>query len=303
MSRFGLIGAAGFIAPRHMRAIRDTQNELVVATDPHDAVGILDTFAPNATYYPEFERFQEYIAQANRDVDTAVDLVSVCSPNHLHRAHIAAAMRLGCDVICEKPLVPTSDDLKELRILEEETQQRVHTILQLRHHPAILELRERIRARGRLHDVNLTYVTSRGKWYAESWKADPARGYGVMTNIGIHFFDMLHFVFGDIQRVELHKINGKMAAGALHLDRANVQWMLSIDERDLPQHVRGHARTFRSVTVDGHEIEFSDGFTDLHTVSYDAILRGQGFGIDDAEPSILVTEELRKKALALGAST
>ena len=295
MKRFALIGAAGYIAPRHMRAIHETGNLLVSAYDPNDSVGVIDSISPESAFFTDFERFYEHANDLRRDPATALDVVSVCSPNHLHRAHIAAGLRLGCDVICEKPLVPTIADLEALRELERETGRRVYNVLQLRHHPAIIELRERVAAVAPDHrfDVELTYITSRGRWYFESWKGDPRKSLGVATNIGIHFFDMLHVLFGDLRHSELQVSTEAKAGGVLAFERADVRWFLSIDADDLPAHVRGRRPTHRVITVDGDTVEFSDGFTDLHTLTYAEILAGRGFGLEDARRCIATVEALR----------
>lgn len=282
MKNFALIGAAGYVAPRHMQAIRATGNELVAAYDINDNVGILDSYSTHCAFFTEFERFLEHAWRLRRQPGGAFDYVSVCSPNHLHSAHIVAGLHLGCDVICEKPLVPTPAHLDELREVEAETGRRVFSIMQLRHHPAILELRDRVvdAARGHKFDVELTYITSRGPWYMESWKGDPRRSFGVVVDIGVHFFDMLHLVFGRLERSVLHHIDDYKASGYLEYEKAKVRWFLSIDEADLPEEVRGHQRTYRVLTCDGEQFEFSNGFSDLHTVSYREILAGRGFGID-----------------------
>ena len=297
MKRFAIIGAAGYIAPRHMRAIRDTENRLVSAYDPNDSVGIIDSISPDSHFFTDFESFYEHAWDLKRDPATALDYVVVCSPNHLHRAHIAAGLRLGCDVICEKPLVPTVADLEALRALERETGKRVYNVLQLRHHDAIRSLKADVAATTRRYDVDLTYITSRGRWYFESWKGDPRKSFGVATNIGIHFFDMLHDIFGDLTDVELHHRDEARSAGFLRYERADIRWYLSVDANDLPDSVRGGQPTYRSITYDGHELEFSGGFTDLHTVTYEAILNGRGFGVDDAEACVRVVQRLRTQPI------
>ncbi|MDH0732159.1 UDP-N-acetyl-2-amino-2-deoxy-D-glucuronate oxidase [Pseudomonas sichuanensis] len=295
MKRFALIGAAGYIAPRHMRAIKDTGNELVSAYDINDSVGIIDSLSPQSEFFTEFERFNEHAWRLKRDPATALDYVSVCSPNYLHHAHIAAGLRLGCDVICEKPLVPTPEVLDELAQVERETGKRVYNILQLRHHQAILDLKEKVAREQRdgKYDVELTYITSRGKWYMESWKGDPRKSYGVATNIGVHFYDMLHFIFGKLQRNVVHFANDFKAAGYLEYEKARVRWFLSIDANDLPESVKGKKPTYRSITVDGDEMEFSEGFTDLHTTSYQEILAGRGYGIEDARHCVETVNTIR----------
>jgi len=298
LKRFALIGAAGYIAPRHMRAIKDTANELVSAYDINDSVGIIDSLSPQSEFFTEFERFIEHAWQLKRDASTALDYVSICSPNYLHHAHIAAGLRLGCDVICEKPLVPTPEILDELALVERETGKRVYNILQLRHHQAILDLKEKVagEARDGKYDVELTYITSRGKWYMESWKGDPRKSYGVATNIGVHFYDMLHFIFGKLQRNVVHFANDYKAAGYLEYEKARVRWFLSIDAQDLPDSVKGQKSTYRSITVDGEEMEFSEGFTDLHTTSYREILAGRGYGLEDARHCVETVNTIRSSA-------
>ncbi|WP_322359348.1 Gfo/Idh/MocA family oxidoreductase [Pseudomonas sichuanensis] len=298
MKRFALIGAAGYIAPRHMRAIKDTGNELVLAYDINDSVGIIDSLSPQSEFFTEFERFIERGWQLKREKSAALDYVSVCSPNYLHYAHIAAGLRLDSDVICEKPLVPTPEVLDELALVERETGRRVYNILQLRHHQAILDLKDKVvrLARDGKYDVELTYITSRGKWYMESWKGDPRKSYGVATNIGVHFFDMLHFIFGKLQRNVVHFSDACKAAGYLEYENARVRWFLSIDALDLPDSVKGKKPTYRSITVDGVEMEFSEGFTDLHTVSYQEILAGRGYGIEDARHCVETVSVIRSAA-------
>jgi UDP-N-acetyl-2-amino-2-deoxyglucuronate dehydrogenase len=292
---FALIGAAGYIAPRHMRAIHDLGHQLTVAYDINDSVGIIDSIAPQAEFFTQFERFQEFAQTLKRQPGAALDFVSVCSPNHLHHAHIAAGLRLGADVICEKPLVPTPELMDELARIEGETGRRVYNILQLRHHEAILKLREKVAAApaDTKFDVELTYITSRGKWYAESWKGDPRRSLGVATNIGVHFFDMLHFIFGRLQTNLVHHSAEASAAGFLEYERARVRWFLSIDANDLPAEVRGRKSVYRNIDIAGEQLEFSEGFTDLHTVSYREILAGRGYGLDDARHCIETVNVIR----------
>lgn len=300
MKRFALIGAAGYIAPRHMRAIKDTGNELACAYDINDSVGIIDSISPASEFFTEFERFYDHAWRLKRDPATALNYVSVCSPNYLHHPHITAGLRLGCDVICEKPLVPTAAMLDDLALVEKETGSRLWNILQLRHHQAIIALKDRVQSgkRDHKHDVELTYITSRGKWYMESWKGDPRKSFGVATNIGVHFYDMLHFIFGKLQRNVVHFVNEHKAAGYLEYENARVRWFLSIDANDLPDSVKGKKPTYRSITCDGAEIEFSEGFTDLHTVSYQSILDGKGYGIEDARHCVETVETIRTLALS-----
>ncbi|CAI8699488.1 MULTISPECIES: Gfo/Idh/MocA family protein [Pseudomonas] len=295
MKRFALIGAAGYIAPRHMRAIKDTGHELVCAYDINDSVGIIDSLSPQSEFFTEFERFYDYAWRLKRDPAIALDIISICSPNYLHHPHITAGLRLDCDVICEKPLVPTTAMLDDLSLTEQETGKRLWNILQLRHHQAIIDLKNRVQAekRAHKHEVDLTYITSRGKWYMESWKGDPRKSFGVATNIGVHFYDMLHFIFGKLQRNVVHYASDFKAAGYLEYENARVRWFLSIDADDLPVSVKGKKPTFRSITCDGVEIEFSEGFTDLHTVSYQAVLDGKGYGIEDARHCVETVETIR----------
>lgn len=301
---FALIGAAGYIAPRHMRAIKDLGHRLAVAYDVNDSVGIIDSISPQAEFFTRFECFQEHAQTLKRQPGAALDYVAVCSPNHLHHPHIAAGLRLGADVICEKPLVPTPELLDELGRVERETGRRVFNILQLRHHAAILALRDKVAAApaDTKFDVELTYITSRGKWYAQSWKGDPRQSFGVATNIGVHFFDMLHFIFGRLQANVLHHQAEASAAGFLEYERARVRWFLSIDARDLPAEVQGRQSTFRNIDVSGEQLEFSEGFTDLHTVSYREILEGRGYGLADARHCVEAVNVIRSaQPVAAGA--
>lgn len=295
MKNFALIGAAGYIAPRHMKAIKETGNLLSVAYDINDSVGIIDSISPQSEFFTDFERFYDHAYRLKRNDDTALDYVSICTPNYMHLPHITAALRLGCDVICEKPLVPTKEDLEELLLVEKETGKKVFNILQLRHHQAILDLKKQVEETPKddKYEVELTYITSRGKWYMESWKGDPRKSFGVATNIGVHFFDMLHFIFGKLEKNVLHYADNQRACGYLEYEKARVRWFLSIDANDLPEEVKGKQPTFRTITVDGDEIEFSKGFTDLHTVSYEEILAGRGYGLEDARFSVETVEYIR----------
>lgn len=294
---FAMTGAAGFVAPRHIKAIKDTGNRLVAAADPHDAVGVLDRYWFNVRFFTEIERFDRHLEKLRRGPEAdRVHYVSICSPNYLHDAHIRLALRVGADAICEKPLVINPWNLDALEELEEETGRRVYTVLQLRLHPDLIALRERIAAeRGTRHQVTLTYITARGSWYDVSWKGREDRSGGLVTNIGIHFFDLLIWLFGGVQHSELHLRQNKRMAGWLALERADVLWFLSAEAADLPFEAEPGVRTtFRSITVDGHEVEFSEGFSDLHTRIYEALLAGRGFGIVDARPSIALTADLRR---------
>ena len=296
---FALIGLAGYVAPRHLRAIRETGNELVVALDPNDSVGVVDSFFPDADFFTEFERFDRHVEMLRRSGSgREVHYVSICSPNYLHDAHIRFALRVGAHAICEKPLVLNPWNVERLQNLQEELGREIFTILQLRHHQAIIALKERVDAEpDRVFDVDLSYVTARGRWYGYSWKGDPEKSGGVATNIGIHFFDMLMWVFGGVRETVVHVSEPGRAAGRLTLERARVRWFLSIDGADLPEPTRRSGATaFRSISVDGEEVEFTGGFADLHTVSYGEILAGRGYGIEDARPSIEVVHDIRHAA-------
>jgi len=297
MKRFALIGAAGYIAPRHLQAIRDTGNTLVAALDRSDSVGILDRFFPEVNFFTEFERFDRHVEKLKRQGEGGqIHYISICSPNYLHDAHIRFAMRVGADAICEKPLVLNPWNIDALQEMEEETGRRVWTILQLRLHPALRELKRKIDQApvGKKYEIDLTYITSRGRWYAVSWKGDPGKSGGIATNIGIHFFDMLLWIFGAPVRQEVHLVSPEKAAGFMELARARVCWFLSLDPHDLPkQALDSGKRTYRSLTLDGQEVEFSDGFTDLHTEVYRETLAGRGFGLQEARPSIQMVHDIR----------
>lgn len=298
MKRFALIGAAGYIAPRHMGAIRDSGNELVAALDPNDSVGIIDSHFPNADFFTEFERFDRHVDKQRRE-GKGIDYVSICSPNYLHDSHMRFALRSDADAICEKPLVLNSWNIDGLIEIEKDTGRKVNTILQLRVHPAITELRERVRhaPKDKKHEVDLTYITSRGNWYLQSWKGEEKKSGGIACNIGVHFFDMLHFIFGELQENRVHLAEGTRAAGYLEYEHARVRWFLSIEINDVPKAVRGQGqRTYRSITVDGNEIEFSGGFTDLHTRSYQEILAGNGFGLEENRVAIETVSHIRNAA-------
>lgn len=299
MKNFALTGVAGFVAPRHLRAIRDTGNHLLAAADPHDGVGILDSYFPNALYFKECERLEQYLQGLSRlEENKRAHFLSVCSPNHLHASQIRMGLRAGADVICEKPLVLGPSVLDELSEIEQKEGKKVSSILQLRLHPAIRALKDEIsrqKSSGK-KDVVLTYITSRGPWYLQSWKGDPDRSGGLATNIGIHFFDMLIWIFGRASRSELHLSEPTRASGALELEGAQVRWYLSIDRQDLPEGAQGS--TYRHISIDGVAFEFSDGFTDLHTESYKEILQGRGFGNEEARSAIEIAYRLRT-ALAI----
>lgn len=292
---FALTGAAGYIAPRHYKAIHETGNRLIAAVDPHDSVGILDQYFPDAAFFTEFERFDRHLERRRRGPeDERVHYVSICSPNHLHDAHIRLALRIGADAICEKPLVLNPWNLDALAELEAEYERSIYTILQLRVHPSLIALRDQLLATpNERRQVKLRYITSRGTWYRYSWKGNVSRAGGIATNIGIHFFDLLMWFFGGVRRIELEQSEETKMGGKLELERADVDWFLSIDRNDLPDATREHAPTYRSITVDGEEVEFSAGFRDLHTVVYERVLAGGGFTIDDARPSIELVHTLR----------
>jgi UDP-N-acetyl-2-amino-2-deoxyglucuronate dehydrogenase len=294
---FALIGAAGYIAPRHLQAIKDTGNVLIAALDRSDSVGILDRFFPDSAFFTEFERFDRHVEKLRRQSeDKRVHYVSIASPNYLHDAHIRFALRIGADAICEKPLVLNPWNADALKEFEKETGKRVYTVLQLRLHPAIIALKEKIAKEkpAKKHDIELTYVTSRGRWYEVSWKGDIAKSGGVATNIGIHFFDMLLWIFGPLQKQAVNLANAKKMSGLFELEKARVRWFLSLDREDLPSAARASSKsTYRSLKLNDETFEFSDGFTDLHTEVYRQVLAGKGFGIDDARPSIELAHQIR----------
>lgn len=300
-SRFALIGAAGYIAPRHMRAIRDIGGELAAALDPSDSVGVIDSYFPQARFFTEFERFDRHIDMLRRRGE-GVDFVSICSPNYLHDAHVRFALRSGAHAICEKPLVLNPWNIDGLAEMEASSGQTVYTILQLRLHPAIIALKERIAAMPDdvIHDVDLTYITSRGRWYHVSWKGHEQKSGGVATNIGVHFFDMLSFVFGPIKTSIVHMRDKDRAAGYLELGKARVRWFLSVSSDDLPSGLAAEKRTYRSIAMDGAEFEFSEGFTDLHADSYRQILAGNGFRLDAVRPSIEAVSHIRQAKIEPG---
>ncbi|SEG56661.1 UDP-N-acetyl-2-amino-2-deoxyglucuronate dehydrogenase [Halopseudomonas aestusnigri] len=304
MKKFALIGAAGYIAPRHMQAIKATGNELVAALDPNDSVGIIDSHFPDADFFTEFERFDRHLDRLRRSgSEKKVDYVSICSPNYLHDSHMRFALRSGADAICEKPLVLNPWNIDGLIDIERDTGRKVNTILQLRLHPAICELQDRIltEPKEKKYEVDLTYITSRGHWYLQSWKGDEKKSGGIATNIGVHFFDMLHFLFGRLQDIKVHLSEDTRAAGYLEYERARVRWFLSIDINDVPAQVREQGqRTFRSITVDQQEIEFSSGFTDLHTRSYEEIIAGRGFGLEENRVAIETVSNIRNATLQSG---
>jgi len=301
---FAVTGVAGFVAPRHLRAIRDTGNRLVAAIDPHDAAGLLDQYSFDVRFFTEIERFDRHLEKLRRGADKdRIHYVTVCSPNYLHDAHVRLALRVGAHAICEKPLVINPWNLDALQELEQEHGRRVFTVLQLRLHPALLALKARLDAEDGEHDVSLTYITARGAWYDVSWKGSDERSGGVATNIGIHFFDMLLWLFGPTEDVEVHLREPKRVSGSLRLRRARVRWFLSTDARDLPFTPEpGSKTTFRSITVNGEEIVFTEGFTDLHTRVYEEVLAGRGAGLDEARPSIELAHRIRHAPVTPSAS-
>jgi UDP-N-acetyl-2-amino-2-deoxyglucuronate dehydrogenase len=302
MKNFALIGAAGYISPRHMEAIKKTGNKLVAALDPNDSVGIIDSHFPEADFFTEFERFDRHLDKLRRaNHNQQVDYVSICSPNYLHDSHMRFALRSGADAICEKPLVLNPWNIDGLIEIEQDTGNKVNTILQLRVHPAILALRDKVQRESRQtkHEVDLTYITSRGHWYLQSWKGDDKKSGGIASNIGVHFFDMLHFIFGELQQNTVHYTSDTKAAGYLEYANARVRWFLSVDVEDVPKvQLETGQRTYRSITVDNEEIEFSGGFTDLHIRSYEEILAGRGFGLEENRTAIKTVSDIRSAKLA-----
>ncbi len=304
MKNFALIGAAGYIAPRHMKAIKETGNNLVAALDKNDSVGVIDSHFPNADFFVEYERFDRHIDLLKRK-GTHIDYVSIASPNYLHDSHIRFALRHGAHAICEKPLVLNPHNIDALKVVQDETGRQVYNILQLRLHPSIIELKERVAAEveknpNKVFDVDLTYLTSRGHWYFTSWKGDDDKSGGIATNIGVHFYDMLGWIFGDIRKNESHLKQADVNAGYLEFEHARVRWFLSVNYEYIPEEVKSSGqRTYRSITVDDQEIEFSGGFTDLHTLSYQHILSGGGFGLEEARKSIEIVSDIRNRDVQL----
>jgi len=306
VKNFALIGASGYIAPRHMRAIKETGNNLIASLDPYDGIGVMDSHFPEANFFTEFERFDRFVDKWHRDTGNKIDYISICSPNYLHDSHIRFALRSGADAICEKPLVLNPWNIDQLKIIEAETGKKLNNILQLRLHPSIIALKERISKElednpNRVYDIDLTYLTSRGKWYFVSWKGDESKSGGIASNIGVHFYDMLCWIFGDVEENIVHIKTPDTNAGYFKLKNARVRWFLSVNYNYIPDSVKATGvRTFRSITVDSDEIEFSGGFTDLHTRSYEEILKGNGFGLDEAYGSINTVSTIRNlKAIGL----
>ncbi|NMM46807.1 Gfo/Idh/MocA family protein [Marinigracilibium pacificum] len=295
MKNFALIGASGYIAPRHMKAIKDTNNNLVAALDKFDSVGIIDSYFPNADFFVEFERFDRHLDKLKRSGDK-VDYVSICSPNYLHDSHMRFGLRHNADVICEKPIVLNPWNIDALQEIEKETGRKIYNVLQLRLHPSIIALKEKIDngPKDMMYDIDLTYLTSRGNWYYTSWKGDIEKSGGIATNIGVHFYDMLTWIFGGPKNNTVHIHTHDRASGYLELEKARVRWFLSINYDVIPENIKAEGkRTFRSITVDGKEIEFSTGFTDLHTETYNDILSGKGFGLEDTKTAIQLVHDIR----------
>ncbi len=300
MKNFALIGASGYIAPRHMKAIKETNNELVVSYDPYDGIGIMDSNFPQADFFTELERFEDFLTSWSRDNGKKLDYISIASPNYLHKSHIRLALQNGADAICEKPLVLNPADIDALKLVEKETGKKVYNILQLRLHQSIINLKEKVAKElksnpNKMYEIDLTYLTSRGKWYFESWKGKEEKSGGIASNIGVHFYDMLTWIFGEVEENIVHVKTPDCNAGSFKLRNANVRWFLSVNYDYIPQEIRDTGmRTYRSINVDGNEIEFSGGFTDLHTRSYEEILKGNGFGLDEAYGSIETVSTIRR---------
>jgi len=297
---FALIGASGYIAPRHMKAIKDTNNELIAALDPYDGIGIIDSYFPQASFFTEFERFDRFVDKWHRDGNQKIDYISIATPNYLHDSHIRFALKNQANAICEKPLVLNPHNIDQLKIIEKESTKKVYTILQLRLHDSIITLKEKISKElknnpNKVYDIDLTYLTSRGKWYFISWKGNEDKSGGIASNIGVHFFDMLSWIFGELQENIVYIKQADTNAGYMKLKNANVRWFLSVNYNYIPKNIKDTGKTtFRSITVDGEEFEFSEGFTDLHTKSYIDILNGGGFGLDDARNSIEIVSDIRR---------
>ena len=300
---FALIGASGYIAPRHMKAIKETNNNLIAAFDPYDGIGIMDSYFPDSFFFTEFERFERFVDKWSRDSGNKIDYVSICSPNYLHDSHIRFALRNNAHAICEKPLVLNPWNIDQLSVIESESKKSVYNILQLRHHKSIINLKNKIdkeleKNPSKIYDIDLTYLTSRGKWYMISWKGDQKKSGGIATNIGVHFFDMLTWIFGDLVDVKINLNEPTAQAGILNLKNANVKWFLSVDSNFLPKSaINKGLKTYRSITVNGEEIEFSGGFTELHTESYKSILSGSGYGLKEARKSIEIVSQIRNLKL------
>ncbi|MFT5257889.1 MAG: UDP-N-acetyl-2-amino-2-deoxyglucuronate dehydrogenase [Arenicella sp.] len=302
MKNFALLGASGYIAPKHLKAIKETNNNLIAALDKFDSVGVMDSYFPNADFFVEFERFDRHIEKLKRNQDINLNYVSICTPNYLHDAHIRMALRSGADAICEKPIVLNPWNIDALAAIEKESQGKINTILQLRLHESIIQLKNKVdlaNKKGK-YDIDLTYITSRGKWYDVSWKGDESKSGGIATNIGVHFYDMLSWIFGDVQENTVHLRDKNKAAGYLEFENARVRWFLSIDENDLPKEIKEKKqRTFRAITIDNEALEFSAGFTELHTKSYKKILLNKGFGLEEVRKSIEIVHDIRNNGIAI----
>lgn len=296
MKNFALIGAAGYIAPRNLKAIKDTNNNLIAALDRFDSVGIMDSYFPNADFFVEPERFDRHLEKLKYDKNIKLDYVSICTPNYLHDSHIRMALRLGADAICEKPLVLNPWNLDALQRMELESGKKVYNILQLREHQSIIDLKQKVdkSPADKIFDIDLTYLTSRGNWYYTSWKGDKSKSGGIATNIGVHFYDMLSWIFGEVKENTVHIQTHDRAAGYLEFERARVRWFLSINYDVLPDEIKAIGQTtYRSITIEGEELEFSGGFKDLHTRVYEGILKGNGYGLDDARQAIEIVHDIR----------
>lgn len=301
MKNFALIGVAGYIAPKHLNAIKKTKNNLIAALDKFDSVGVMDSYFPNADFFVEFERFDRHIEKLKRN-GRYLDYVSICTPNYLHDAHIRMALRSGANAICEKPLVLNPWNVDALKDIEIESGQKINTILQLRLHPSIIALKNKVTVEGKKekYDIDLTYITSRGNWYDVSWKGDESKSGGIVTNIGVHFYDFFTWIFGDVQENIVHLREKDKSAGYLEFEKARVRWFLSIDKNSLPKRIKEKGqRAYRSILIDDKEIEFSDGFTDLHTLSYQSILKGNGFGLEEAKQSVEIVYQIRNNEILL----
>ena len=296
MKNFALIGVAGYVAPLHLKAIKETNNSLLAALDKFDSVGIMDSYFPDADFFTEFERFDRHISKLKYSEKSKVDFISICSPNHLHDSHIRFALHQGANAICEKPLVLNPRNLDLLAKVEKESGKRIFNILQLRLHPSILKLKNKIEnaSNDKIFNVDLTYLTSRGNWYYSSWKGDETKSGGIASNIGVHFFDMLSWIFGEVKQNIVHLNSHDRSAGYLEFDKARVRWFLSINQKLLPEEILAKGqRTYRSITIEGEELEFSNGFTDLHTTSYNELLNGNGFGLEESRQAIEIVHSIR----------
>jgi UDP-N-acetyl-2-amino-2-deoxyglucuronate dehydrogenase len=305
MKNFALLGLAGYVAPRHLKAIKETGNKLSVTLDKYDNVGIIDSYFPDADFFTEPERFERHIYKVQHSHDVPpIDFFSICTPNYLHDAHIRMALRNNADAICEKPLVLNPANVELLAELEKETGKKIYTVLQLRYHPAVIELKKEIASSdpNKIYDVTLTYITGRGKWYYYSWKGNEEKSGGLVTNIGIHFFDMLYYLFGELKLNIVHHLTPSWSSGFMQFKQAHVRWFLSLDADDLPDKVQTGQTSYRSILIDGKELDFTHGFIDLHTITYQRILSGEGFGLGCAKPSIEIVHAIRHAECSAGTS-